>query len=501
MPIIRSHEPISARVTERLATFDSATAAVRLLGRSPEPAWVVGGFLRDLALQRPSRDIDVVVGADPETVARVVAAPTQGHVVPLDPERGVFRVVFEDGTTLDISALRGDGIAADLGERDFTINAIALALGDSPGAPVDPFGGLEDLRRARLRLVSARAFQDDGLRILRAARLASELEFSLDPALTAQARADVLCLAGVAPDRQRDEIVRLLATDRAAAGLRALDRMGALELLFPLLARARGVTQPPEHYYDVFEHSIETVAALDALMGTGPPPGRAAASLRSLFWRWLDPIAALRAYFEEEPVPGRSRLALTKLAALLHDIAKPETKAPDGTGRIRFFGHAERGAVETALIAKGLRFANRETAFLQTVVAEHLRPLQTGNGGPPTDRAVARYFRDLGDAALATLVLSLADHMAARGPRIDHREFGRHVAYVVYLADRRRVLGTMTPRERLLTGDDLMRDLGLARGPLIGRLLRVVDESRAAGEVRTREEAMNIVRQALTLER
>ncbi|MSQ61886.1 MAG: HD domain-containing protein [Dehalococcoidia bacterium] len=501
MPIIGSQEPLTVRVAGRLVASDNATAAVRLLGRSPTPAWLVGGFLRDLALERPYRDIDVVVRADPETVARALAAPTQGHVVPLDRERGVFRVVFDDGTTLDISALRGEGIAADLAERDFTINAIAIALSDSPEDPVDPFGGLEDLRRARLRLVSPRAFRDDGLRILRAARLGSELDFGLDPALTAQARADLACLAGAAPDRRRDEIVRLLATDRAAAGLRTLDRMGALVLLFPLLARARGVTQPPEHYYDVFEHSIETVGALDALMGAEPPPGRAAASLRSLFWRWLDPIAALRAYFEEEPVPGRSRLALTKLAALLHDIAKPETKAPDETGRIRFFGHADRGAAETAVIAEGLRFANRETAFLRTVVAEHLRPLQTGNGGPPTDRAVARYFRDLGDAALATLVLSLADHMAARGPRIEHREFGRHVAYLGYLADRRRVLGTMTPREQLLTGDDLMRDLGLAPGPLIGRLLRAVDESRAAGEVRTREEAMDIVRQALTPER
>ena len=501
MPIIGSREPLTARIAGRLAASDSATVAVRLLGRSDTPAWLVGGFLRDLALERPSRDIDLVVQAAPEIVARTVAAPAQGHVFPLDPERGVFRVVFDDGTTLDISALRGETIAADLAERDFTVNAIAVALDEPPVEPIDPFEGLEDLRRGQLRLVSARAFREDGLRILRAARLASELDFRLDPVLLRQARADVAFLAGAAPDRQRDEIIRLLATDRAAAGLRALDRMGALDLLFPLLAGARGVTQPPEHYYDVFEHSIETVAALDALAGAGTPPGRAAASLRSLFWRWLDPIAALRAYFDEELVPGRSRLALTKLAALLHDIAKPEAKAPDQTGRIRFFGHAERGASEVAAIAQGLRFANREIAFLHTVVAEHLRPLQTGNGGPPTDRAVARYFRDLGEAALATLVLSLADHMAARGPRIEHREFGRHVAYVGYLADRRRVLRAVTPRERLLTGDDLIRDLGLTPGPIIGRLLRAVDEARAAGEVRTRDEAVDIARHALMLER
>jgi poly(A) polymerase len=416
--------------------------------------------------------------------------------VPLDSARGVVRIALPNRATLDLSPMRGGSIEADLAERDFTVDAVAMPLtGD--GDAVDPFRGLDDLAHRRLRLVSSHAFHDDGLRLLRAARLLADLDLAPDQTLLSRAAADAERIGDASPERQRDELVRLLAADGAARGLRLLDRIGVLERLLPEITAARGVSQPKEHHYDVFDHSIETVAALDRLLSHAAPPGRAAERLKADLWERLAPYVDLREYFDREPVAGRSVLALTKLGGLLHDVAKPETKAPDETGRIRFLGHPERGAERTPSILGRLRFSNRETAFVRTLVRYHLRPTQLSNGGPPTDRALARYFRDLDDAALALLILSLADHMAARGPRLDYMDYARHVAYIAYLLDRRRQMQAIAAPRRLLTGDDLIHELGIGEGPIVGRLLRAVEDAEAAGEVQTREDALALARAAL----
>lgn len=495
---IALHEPLTERVATRLHELQWPLRAAALLRQRRVRAWLVGGFVRDLALGRAPRDLDVVVDADPLAAGRELAEALEGHVVPLDTERGIVRVALPESATLDLSAMRGGGIEADLRERDFTIDAIALPFAASEGEAIDPFGGLADLGRRRLRLVSDSAFRDDGLRLLRAARLATGLDLSFDPGLLAQAQTDAARALDASPERQRDELARICATDHAARGLRMLDRMGVLPLVLPELTPCRGVSQPKEHYYDVFDHSVETVGALDCLLSRSIPLGRLAERMRTEFWERLDSVIDVRAYFDAQPVAGRSRAALTKLGALLHDIAKPETKAPDDTGRVRFIGHAGQGATRAAAILTRLRFSNREIAFVRTLVEEHLRPTQLSSGAaPPTDRALARYFRDLGDTATAALVLSIADHMAARGPKLDGRDFSAHLLYSAYVLDRRRRTLAAAPPQHLVSGDDLMAELHLPPGPLIGRLLRAVEEAQGAGEIRTREEAMNVAHAAL----
>ncbi len=304
-------------------------------------------------------------------------------------------------------------------------------------------------------------------------------------------------LPSVSAERQRDELMRIMATTRAGEGLRLLDDLCLLEQLLPEVTETRGVEQPKEHYWDVFGHSLEAVRNLDILLGEDEPGDRHWRTLWRELWGQLAWWRDARPYFREELLPERPRAAVLKLAGLLHDVAKPETKTFDDTGRMRFFGHADVGAQKCGRILRRLRFSAREVALVQTMVQAHLRPVQMGQQGPPTRRALYRYFRDCGEAAIPTLFLSLADHLGTVGPRVDPAGWRQHVALVNYILTKRfQEEGTISP-PKLLDGDELMAELELSPGPMIGRLLETLREAQAAGEISTREEALVLARSCL----
>jgi poly(A) polymerase len=467
----------------------------RALALREVPAYLVGGSLRDAILGRPIRDVDLAVEGDSLAIARAVSEELGATYVPLSPERGITRLVFhpQEGETryVDITPLRGD-IVADLTARDFTIDAMAAALsGDGRFELVDPLFGREDLARGIVRAVTPAAFEADGLRLLRGVRIAAELGFHLHGPTSTWMRDRAGYLDGIAPERQREELVRMLATARASWALRTLDDLTLLERILPELAAARGVEQPKEHYWDVFEHSLETVEALDFLLAEHPPKDTRWATFWRELWGPLGWLPGARDHFDEEVSEGHSRLALLKLAALLHDVAKPETKTVDSKGRVRFFGHADAGARVARSIMENLRFSARETRLVSLLVEEHLRPGQlSSEGGPPTRRALFRFFRDTDDAALDVLILSLADHLAARGPRMRVTSWRNHIAYVNQIMARRHLEESLVEPPRLLTGHDIMELLGLQPGPEVGRLLRAIEEAQGSGEIRTRDEAL-----------
>ena len=483
--------------------------AARALIAAADEGYLVGGSLRDLLLDRPLADLDLAMPGDAPAFARTLAERLGGHFILLDAERGVARVALDDGPVrhIDVATIQGGGIEADLALRDFTIDALAAPLGPlaagEPAEVIDPHGGLRDLKRGELRLVSEQALLDDPLRLLRAVRLATQLELRIEPATADAVRRHAAHIGEAAAERQRDELVRCLSTPRAASasgGLRLLDGLGLLDLLLPEVAAGRGVEQPKEHYWDVLDHAFETVAALDAMVPAEPPRERRAGELWRSVWETLavwdeDAVAGLHAYLAEEMTEGRPRSTLLKLAGLLHDVAKPETRAPDETGRIRFFGHAERGAETARRIMERFRFSRRETDLVATMVEEHLRPTQLGPPGElPTRRALFRFFRDTGEAAEGTLLLSLADALAARGPRMPLDAWRGHVAYVGHILVCRHMDEGIARPVRLLTGDEIMAELGLGPGPEVGRLLSALEDAQGSGELSTRDEALAFVR-------
>jgi putative nucleotidyltransferase with HDIG domain len=298
----------------------------------------------------------------------------------------------------------------------------------------------------------------------------------------------------VAAERQRDELVQILRTPRAAKGVRLLDELGLLDRLLPELAITRAVEQPKEHQWDVFGHSLAALEALDMLLDEDEPDAEPSKSLWQELWAQLEWWRNGRQYLSREYVANTHRCSLIKLAGLLHDIGKPHTKTIEKNGRMRFFGHSDVGAGIAARLMQRLRFSTREIDLVRAMIDAHLRPLQMAQQGAPSRKAIYRFFRDTSDAGIDTLFISLADHLGTVGPRVDLEGWRRHVALVNYILWKRLEEAEVVSPRQLVDGDDLMADLGLSEGPLLGELLELVREAQAAGEVVSREQAIALAR-------
>jgi len=490
-------EPRASSVLTRVSNF---------LAEQNIKSYLVGGFVRDMLLGRDTADIDIAVAADALEIASKITTVIGGKYVPLDKINRVGRIVLaNEGTDstggrleLDFSTLKGN-IEQDLAQRDFTIDAIAidlkeLARGYTDFQLIDPFNGWNDLRRKALRAVSETALKSDAIRLLRAVRLAAELGFSIDKETEALIQRDSYLVATVAGERIREELLRLLAIPRAEQLLFYLDELSLVTATIPELAQTKGITQPKEHFWDVFDHSIKTVATVDFLLRQGAWEYASEEALATTPWS-----ALLARHFEQEVSHGSSRRSLLKLAALLHDIAKPQTKTIDADGRMRFLEHAKEGAAIATSILERLRFSAKEVKLVELMVRHHLRPGQMSHDGLPSRRAIYRYFRDAGEAGIDILFLSLADHLATRGPHLNLAQWQEHAQMAEYVLAQRLEQESVVIPSKLVDGHDLINIFGVSPGPKIGELLEAVREAQAAGELTTREEALAYLRERLPM--
>ncbi|MFC2034928.1 CCA tRNA nucleotidyltransferase [Chloroflexota bacterium] len=467
-------------------------------------AYVVGGLVRDMLLERDTVDIDFSVGSDALEVAPRVAAALGGKYVLLDRVNRVGRVVLvddrasspEDHWELDFATFRGN-VEQDLARRDFTIDAMAFDLNQFKGdfsdvQLVDPFNGWDDLRKGVLRAVSETVFESDAVRLLRAVRLATELGFRIDKKTKALIRRYSNLVVDVAGERVREEMLRLLAISGGGQFIACLDELGLLTAVFPELVEAKGVDQPTEHFWNVYDHSLKTVIAVDFLLGQGVWEYANQDVLAAVPWSEV-----LDQHFAQRVSGGSTKRSLLTLAALLHDVAKPQTKTRDTSGRIRFLGHAQEGAVIVANMLERLRFSAKEVKLVETAVRYHLRPGQMSRNELPTHRAIYRYFRDTGEAGIDILFLSLADHLAARGPHLKLSHWREHAQVVDYVLSRRFEQENIVHPPKLVDGHDLISIFGMSPGPRIGEILEAVREAQASGELTTRQEIIAYIHDRL----
>ncbi|MEZ0396618.1 MAG: HD domain-containing protein [Anaerolineales bacterium] len=468
--------------------------------------YLVGGALRDALLGRPVRDLDFALAGQAIAAARRVADTLRADFYPLDLQRDTGRVIVHqsDGSRLlmDFASLRGPDIDADLLGRDFTVNAIAMDL--RSGALYDPLGGGRDLKDKLLRACSPSAFADDPLRILRGVRLAADFGFRLLSETRQAMKMAVVLLGDVSPERLRDELFRIFEGPRPAACLRALDLLGALDPILPELQALKGVTQPPPHVYNVWEHTLAAVDALDGLLTVLAPAWEAeqAADLFDglLSLRLGRYRQALAEHFALSLNIHRSLRALLFFAALYHDIAKPVTLRADEDGLLRFWGHDQEGALLAEQRARALALSNEEARRIATIVRHHMRVLYHINRlwrekQPPSRRAVYRFFRDTGPAGVDVCLLVLADLRATYAQTLPQDAWAAALDVVRLLLENwfeRRSENVSPPP--LVNGDDLMEALALAPGPRLGQLLEAIREAQAVGELTTREEALAFAR-------
>jgi putative nucleotidyltransferase with HDIG domain len=475
--------------------MDIDDQVIHWLGQQGVPAYLVGGAVRDRLLGTSAYDLDAAVDGDGLAVARQLANHFGGVYFPLDEDRSTGRAILqtEDGQRLvvDVARFRGADLDADLADRDFTVNAMAVDV-HAPAEVIDRHGGLDDLAAGVIRPVSDASIRNDPLRALRAVRLAAQLGFRLAPETESLIRRDGGGLTQVTEERTRDELAHLLALVHAAPHLARLDELGLLTLVLPELEPLRDLAQPPPHCLDGMSHSLETVRRLETIVEEQP----GASDPR--FYLLVPLAGRLREHLAQVLSDERSRLVTLKLAALLHDTGKPATHAVDDEGRIRTIDHDKIGAQITGDALRRLRFSRTEVRLAVTIVRHHMRPLLLANEVSVSSRAVYRFFRDTDDAGVDILLHALADHRATYAPGAEDDRWPHLVDLVA------RMLTTYWERQaekvtppRLVDGHDLLQQFELEPGPLVGELLEAVREAQVSGEVRTRGEALDLVREKL----
>ncbi|KAA9089241.1 CCA tRNA nucleotidyltransferase [Microbacterium radiodurans] len=417
---------------------------------------IVGGPVRDALLGRPTNDLDFTSNARPDDILRIVeplatatwdigrafgtiGAKVRGESV----EITTYRADSYDGVTRKPTVEFGDTLEQDLARRDFTVNAMALRV---PGPTlVDPAGGVEDLVARSLRTPGdpAVSFGDDPLRMLRAARFASQLGFSV----TDDTRAAMSELAGtlsiVSPERIQGELVKLLRTDAPDDGIRLLVDAGLMQLVIPEVPALRLEIDEHHHHKDVYEHSLTVLRqAID---------------------------------LERERHPGSPPDVVLRLAALLHDIGKPATRKLEPGGGVSFHHHDITGARLARKRLQALRFDSDTIASTTRLVELHLRFFGYSEGAW-TDSAVRRYVRDAGGELERLHILTRAD-VTTRNKRKASR---LRTAY----DDIERRIDVLAAEEELnslrpeLDGNRIQQILGIAPGREVGEAYRFLMDIR-----------------------
>ncbi|MBW1697887.1 MAG: CCA tRNA nucleotidyltransferase [Deltaproteobacteria bacterium] len=438
-------------------------------------AYIVGGAVRDLLLGEIPSDYDMVVLDDPQEAASRAARHLNGRLVKLGRSNELLFRIVTDEMKIDISRLKGNSIREDLQQRDFTINAMAYDI--SSAQIIDCHGGRQDLGNRIVRLVSKRAFRDDPIRLLRAYRLASALQFDIDPFTEEMIQKEAGLIPQAAPERIREEFFLMLKTPHACSYIRRMVTTGVLFGIFPELKKLQGCIQNGFHVDDVLDHTLKAFFHLESIINNpesiGPDLPR--------------PVRR---------IAGKKKTVLLKCALLLHDIGKPYARTTDAGGRIHFYRHEQIGAEMVKTITLRLRFSTFETDFLEFMIRNHLRPLllfQASENKKLTHRARVRFFMKAGENTPFLLLHAIADQKSKYKASNDS-----FLAFSLNMLNRfykeYRIMRTKPP---LITGHDLIKEFGLNPSPRFGKILRMVEEARLSRQITSKEEALGLVQNYL----
>ena len=416
---------------------------------------LVGGPVRDAILGRLGNDLDFTTDAHPHETKKILKEWAD-HVW----DTGiVFGTVAgkRDDTTVEVTTYRtekyeessrkpdvefGDTIEGDLSRRDFTVNAMALELTTDKPEFIDPFGGIEDLTKRILRTPASaeQSFSDDPLRMMRAARFAGQLDFSIDESVISAMQSMASRISIISAERVREEFVKLLMSNNPRLGITILVDTGLADLVLPEIPKLRLEIDEHHHHKDVYEHSITVLE---------------------------------QAISQEEKLGGPN--LVIRLAALLHDIGKPKTRNLIEGGGVSFHHHEVVGARLSKARMKALRFDNDTIEAVETLVALHLR-FHGYSEGEWTDSAVRRYVRDAGDLLVHLHVLTRADCTTRNAKKAERlaRTYDDLEARIAKLAEEEE-LSKIRPD---LDGAQVMQILDLKPSADVGKALDFLMELR-----------------------
>jgi len=491
MPIPFSHSPLMDKVRDVLPD---------------QEIYLVGGAVRDMLLNRLSRDLDFALPSNGISTARKVANTLQADFMVLDDERDTGRVIFTDNdgtrTFLDFATYRGANLDEDLRNRDFTMNAIAFDL--QTQTMHDPLNGASDLRTKLIRACSPSSISDDPVRILRAIRQAAEFEFKIELETRKAMKGAASLLPKISPERKRDELFKILEGPKPDPALRALEMLGVFPHLLPELSAMKGVAQSEPHIHDVWEHTLSVLGHLESIIAA-LRIDYSAEDTNDMFTGLLTlRIGRFREKFAEHFARSlntdRSVRAALFFGALYHDVQKPATRSVDEAGRVRFFEHDVKGAEVASQRGREFNLSNDEIERIEKIIQNHMRfhfftSRLEGDKQEPSRKAIYRFFRDSGEAGVDLVLLGLADLRGTQGYTLSQGTWTAALDIARILLENywERPHETVAP-PRLLDGNELMKELNLQPGRIVGQLLEAIREGQATGKISTREEAVSFAR-------
>jgi len=489
MPLPFSNSPLLDKVRDAL---------------QDQEIYLVGGAVRDMYLNRLSHDLDFALPSNGISLARQVARALQANFMILDEERDTGRVIVTEEndirTYLDFATYRGGSkLDDDLRARDFTINAIAYKISD--GTIIDPLNGASDLRAKIIRACSSSSLTDDPIRILRAVRQAAAFDFKIDLETRKAMKEAASLLPNVSPERQRDELFKILEGPKPDSSMRALQMLDVFPHLMPELSAMKGVEQSLPHIHDVWEHTLNVLGHLEAILAVLESGSSRGDPLDIML---LDSLGKYRerfaVHFTESLNTDRSARAALFFAALYHDVEKPATKSVDEAGRIRFFNHDVQGAVVASKRAHVFNLSNDEIARIKKIIFNHMRfhffvSQLEGKKREPSRKSIYRFFRDSGKAGVDLVLLGLADLRGTRGNTLTQESWKAALEIANILLENywEKREETVSP-PRLLDGSDLITELNLEPGRIIGQLLEAIREAQAIGNIEKREQAIDFAK-------
>ncbi len=442
---------------------------------SKKGVYVVGGSVRDIILERNPTDYDIVVSNHADLFALKMAENLSQRVIKLGkPDHALYRIV-SNGFTFDISPLTASTILKDLANRDFTINAVAYSLQDD--RIIDPGNGIGDLEKGIIRMVSEQSFKKDPIRLLRAFRIASELNFVIEPNTIETIKKNAAHVMDSAGERIRNELMKLFRSSTSSRYIQQMVQTGLLFEIFPGFSDLAACLQNDHHDFDTFEHTLNAYGHLEQIINN-----------------ITDYFPGCESYLTL-PMDDNTR-ALLKLSILLHDIGKPATKSVAPDGSVHFYGHASKSAQMAAVIGQRIKLSKNEMGYIDTTIRQHNHPLhlfRLKEKNQLTPKGVTRFFLSAKNRTPDILVHSIADHLGKKKQPDDaFVKFANDLIHV-YFSDHLKKLNA----KRLVTGYDLINTFGLTPSPIFKTILDHIEEQRLSDRLKTRTEALTWVEKFL----
>lgn len=424
-------------------------------------SYLVGGCVRDLMLNpsADSIDIDIMVEGDGISFAKLLAKKMNVPKVVPFPKFATAKIPYHeyeievasarlesyDKSSRNPSSIQISNIQDDLLRRDFTINAMAISLNENNfGEFFDPFNGMEDLKNKILKtpLNPDNTFSDDPLRMMRACYFASKLSLEIEPECLLSIQNNSERISIVSQERITNELFKILGTDRPSIGLNILQQSGLMEYVFPEISIMYGLDQSNEyHHKDIFYHTLEVV----------------------------DNAAKL------------SNNVDLRLAALVHDIAKPKTRRLSKSKGYTFYGHDDVGARMLKGVAESMKFSNSTRDFITKLTALHLRPISLAKK-EVTDSAIRRLIVDAGEEIDDLMTLCRAD-ITTKNPKNISKylaNFDRVDKRIKEVLEIDKLKAFQSP----VRGDEIMKMFNLSPGKEVGKIKTMIEDAIINGEIK-----------------